>query len=237
MLSKHLPLYKRSIIFQHMNSRRTIWSYDRAKARLDALQKTIEDRKEDVIDGVVQGGFQKKQGGKKTAYRRPPMYFKGVHYDEEGRFLLLHHDGAQRYYKINVAVLFLFFGITLYNYVNNAQVFFGQEWLANLYMFAIQGGIIGLYIFSNRHIRQLHLLKGGQSVSITTYSNFGFTHNRPRILDISQLKGNRLFGSHKMNVYQLEYSYESAYAKLTRHRSFFYRPEYIADGALWKAVR
>ena len=40
-----------------------------------------------------------------------------------------------------------------------------------------------------------------------------------------------------MNVYQLEYSYKSSYAKLTRHKSFFYRPEYIASAPLWKAVR
>ena len=190
-----------------------------------------------MIDGVARGGFTNQQSTKKSAYRKPAQYFKGVHYDETGRFLVLHHEGAFKYYRMNVAILFLFLGATLYSYVYNAQVFFGKEWLANLYMFAIQGGIVGLYIFSNRHIRQLHLLKGGQSVSITTYSNFGFTHNRPRILDISQLQGNRLFGSQKMNVYQLEYSYKSSYAKLTRHKSFFYRPEYIASAPLWKAVR
>ena len=40
-----------------------------------------------------------------------------------------------------------------------------------------------------------------------------------------------------MNVYQLEYKYNATYSKLERSSSFFYRPEYIADGALWKAVR
>ena len=40
-----------------------------------------------------------------------------------------------------------------------------------------------------------------------------------------------------MNVYQLEYKYQSNYAKLTRQRSFFYRPEFISNPALWKAVR
>ena len=38
-------------------------------------------------------------------------------------------------------------------------------------------------------------------------------------------------------MYQLEYQYESSYAGITRRRSFFYRPEFIVDGALWKAVR
>ena len=123
---------------------------------------------------------------KKTtqAYRKPAMYFKKVEYDEQGRFCILHHNGALKYYRINIAILFLFLGATLYSYVNSPQVFFGKEWLANLYLFGIQGGIIGLYIFSNRHIRSLHLLKGGQSVEIKTYSNFGLTHNRARTLDI-----------------------------------------------------
>ena len=119
------------------------------------------------------------------AYRRPAMHFKNVVYDEDGKFLVLHHYGAERYYKLNVAVVMLFFGVTLYYYVYAPQVFFGKEWLANLYLFAIQGGLMGLYAFSNRHIRSLHLLKGGQSVSITTFSNFGLTFNRARVMDIN----------------------------------------------------
>ena len=74
-------------------------------------------------------------------------------------------------------------------------------------------------------------------MQIQTYSNYGLTYNRPRVLDITQLQGNRLFGSYKMNVYQLEYTCKSAYTKLTRRKSFFYRPEFISNGAIWKAVR
>ena len=40
-----------------------------------------------------------------------------------------------------------------------------------------------------------------------------------------------------LNVYQLEYAYKSAWAGITKSRSFFYRPEYIVDPALWKAIR
>jgi len=40
-----------------------------------------------------------------------------------------------------------------------------------------------------------------------------------------------------MRLYQLEYKYEATYSKLMRSSSFFYRPEFIADNALWKAVR
>jgi hypothetical protein len=40
-----------------------------------------------------------------------------------------------------------------------------------------------------------------------------------------------------MNLYQLEYSYKSSWANLTKRRSFFYRPEHISNVELWKALR
>ena len=70
--------------------------------------------------------------GKSNNYRRPPMHFPNVTYDSEGRFLVMHHYGAEYYYKINIAVLLIFFGAMTYNYVYYPQVFFGKEWLANL---------------------------------------------------------------------------------------------------------
>ena len=56
-------------------------------------------------------------------------------------------------------------------------------------------------------------------------------------MDINQLQGNRLLGSSSLRLYQLEYKYVSSYANITKKRSFFYRPEFIVDGALWKAIR
>jgi len=40
-----------------------------------------------------------------------------------------------------------------------------------------------------------------------------------------------------MRVFHLEYTYKASYSGLTRSRSFFYRPEYVADAGLWKAIR
>lgn len=186
---------------------KSIWTFDRAKERLEQLSRKIEDRKDGMQKQLYEGltyGLNSNQGQqqkKPQAYRRPPQYFKNVEYDQDGKFLIMHHYGAAKYYRINIAILFLFLGVTLWNYVKNSQVFFGKEWLANIYLFAIQGAIVGLYVFSNRHIRSLHLLKGGQNVEITTYSNFGLTVNRKKTLDISQLLGNRLFGPSSMRVY------------------------------------
>ena len=112
------------------------------------------------------------------------MIFNNIKYDEEGRFLLLHHMGAKKYIIMNFTILSCFFGVTLHNYVKNPQVFFGQEWLGKAYLSAMAGGIVGLWVFGNRQIRCLYLLKGGEKVGIETYSNFGLTYNRLRIIPV-----------------------------------------------------
>ena len=152
------------------------------------------------------------------------MHFKDVTYDESGRYLLMHHKGAYWYYKVNVAAVMLFFGVSLYAYMEKPDIYFNQDWVANTYLNTIQLGMLGAWLFSNRHIRSIHLLKGGKQVAITTYSNFGFTLNKARIIDISTLQGNRAVGSAKLNLYQLEYEAKGYFTGLTKHRSFFYRP-------------
>ena len=174
---------------------------------------------------------------KARSHQKEKMVFKNIKYDQEGRLLLLHHHGAKRYLIMNVGALSLFLGVTLYNYVKNPQVFFGKKWLANTYLFLIVGGLLGTWVFGNRQIRSLYLLRGGETVGIETYSNFGLTYNRLREVPVKDLQGNRLFGTKAMNLYQLEYTHKSTITGKVRSRSFFYRPEYIEDAALWKAVR
>lgn len=164
-------------------------------------------------------------------------FFPNIVFDKEGRYLLLHHKGAGIWYKANFVFLAGFLGLTVHNYVSNSAVFFEKKWFGKLYLGLILSGIAVWWLFSNRHIRCLYLLKGGTDVGIETYSNFGLTRNRLRILPISSLEGNRLFMSHRLNIYQLEYSYKSIIASLTKRRSFFYRPEFIVDQQLWKVVR
>ena len=107
-------------------------------------------------------------------------------------------------------------------------------------------GIVGLWSFSNRQIRSLYLLSKKaaaqlhpnapdlpQMVGIETYTNFGLTYNRLKTLPVNQFKGNRVFGAPSMNLYQLEYAYESKWAGITKRRSFFYRPEKIENRDLW----
>ena len=62
---------------------------------------------------------------KLNSSRKAKMFFKNVKYDEEGRYLLLHHMGARKYLILNFLGLAAFTGMTLVNYVNNPAVFFG----------------------------------------------------------------------------------------------------------------
>jgi TMEM70/TMEM186/TMEM223 protein family len=105
----------------------------------------------------------------------------------------MHNNGALKYYKMNITFLALFFGFTFYNFKMNAQVFFGKEWFAKGYLGFLMYSIFGLWVFSHKHIKSISLLKGGKEVSIETYSNFGLTYSRPKILPVSCLEGNRLF--------------------------------------------
>ena len=102
---------------------------------------TVNKDSLDLVSGTI---------SKFNTAKKAKMFFKNVAYDEEGRYLLLHHMGARKYLVMNFLGLAAFTGITLVNYVNNPQVFFGKEWLGKTYLFGIIGGIVGLWLFSNR---------------------------------------------------------------------------------------
>jgi hypothetical protein len=58
-----------------------------------------------------------------------------------------------------------------------------------------------------------------------------------KILPIDSLKGTRLFWSKEANIYQLEYTFGGRMTKLPKKRSYFYRPEHIANQELWNEVK
>ena len=148
----------------------------------------------------------------------------------------MHHYSASKYYKMNVTFLLLFLGVSYYNYKNFDAVFWNQRF-AKLYIGLIASGIIGTYLFANKHIQALYLLKGQKEIGIVTYSNFGMSYNRVRKVPIDQLKGNRLFWTESMNLYYLEYNFRGRMTNLVKQRSFFYRPEFITNKELWNEIK
>lgn len=81
------------------------------------------------------------------------------------------------------------------------------------------------------------MLKGQKELGIFTYSNFGLSYNRMRVVPVNQLKGSRLFWSKEMNVYQLEYNFQGRMTNLVKKRSYFYRPEHIVNQDLWNELK
>ena len=84
-------------------------------------------------------------------------------FDEEGRYLIMHHDGAAFYYKINMAFLAVFLGTAIYNYKVNKEVFFDNIYIGKTYIGITVLGIFGLWLFSNRHIKRVYLLSKQES--------------------------------------------------------------------------
>ena len=154
--------------------------------------------------------------------------------DDAGRLLLLHHRGASRYYKLNMAFLVIFFGVSLRNYYYNSAVFMSER-LGKLYLSILALGIAGVSIFGKRHIRNLYLDPNGKEVLVETYRGFGLLDSsKERVIKIKNLRGNRVFLTPALNVYQLEYIKEGRWQK---RRSLFYRPEFIADPEIWQRIR
>mmetsp|Transcript_32146 Transcript_32146/g.49160 ORF Transcript_32146/g.49160 Transcript_32146/m.49160 type:complete len:183 (-) Transcript_32146:13-561(-) len=149
----------------------------------------------------------------------------------------MHHFGAAKYYKINIIFLMAFLGLSYFNYKRNVNIFINDK-LANIYLGTLTGLIAALWLFSNKQIQALYLMKGSDRIGIRTYSNFGFTYNRMKFVPVEQLQGSRLMWKKEMNLYQLEYAFQGRFMKrLTKRRSYFYRPEFISDRALWDDLK
>lgn len=155
---------------------------------------------------MMRAGFSQRSATRNyTPIVKPSGYKKPVRmrieFDSNGRYLLMHQNGALWYYRVNALFIISFFSYSFYMYKANTQVFFGQAWLGKLYVGSLALSIVGLWLFANKHINNIWLLKGGKEVSIETYTNFGLTYARPKTLQVHQFEGNRLFLTQKLNLF------------------------------------
>ena len=63
----------------------------------------------------------------------------------------MHHESAGFYYKMNFVILALFFGFSFVTYKSNNEVFWDERF-GKFYLGVILSGIIGIWLFSNKHI-------------------------------------------------------------------------------------
>ena len=119
---------------------------------------------------------------------------------EGDRFLLMHHRGASRYYKINGCFLLFFLGLSVINYYRDQSIFFNKTG-GKLYIGLLASGVLFLFLFGNRQIKNLYLDMSGKNVIIDTHTMLGFAQGREKVIPVNSLKGRRLFWSPKMNLY------------------------------------
>ena len=77
--------------------------------------------------------------------------FEQIKFDSEGKFLVLHHEGAKKYYKFNLAILLFFFSTSLVTYKLNTAVFWNDTF-AKIYLGILITSIFGVWLFANKHI-------------------------------------------------------------------------------------
>ena len=75
--------------------------------------------------------------------------FENVEFDEDGKYLVMHHHSASKYYKLNVAAVSLFLAISIWNYKKNEAVFWNDRF-AKVYLGIIGTGLVGMYLFANK---------------------------------------------------------------------------------------
>ena len=75
--------------------------------------------------------------------------FENLDFDEEGKCLVMHHFGAAKYYKLNLAVVLFFFGFSYWTYKVSPDVFYNEK-LAKIYIGLIVSGLAGMWIFSHK---------------------------------------------------------------------------------------
>ena len=114
--------------------------------------------------------------------------------------------------------------------------------MGKVYLFGVATGLFMFYLWSNKHIQVMYLLKkqsknAQQKVGIMTYANFGLSYNKIIEVPVTQFRGSRSIGHQSMNLYFLEYNFFGKWTGITKRRSFFYRPEFVADRELWNQIK
>ena len=161
--------------------------------------------------------------------------YNNLKFDADGRLLLLSHESAGFYYKINFVFLSLWILFSFKSYKENKGFIFSNELLTKLYLGLIILGFTGLLLVSNRHLKHLYLNSNGTDVTIVLHKGFSFWYSE-KVINIHDLKGVKQVLSPSMRLFQLSYDYKSLTNKIKGNYMIF-RPQYVYDKDLWKLVR
>ena len=155
-------------------------------------------------------------------------------FDKEGKLLLISHESAGLYYKINFGFLLGWFLISLKNYKENDSFIFSNKTMTKMYMSSIGFAILLTFLMSNRHLRQLYLHSNGKDATVVHHKFFSLWYSE-NVVDIKSFNGVKSIMSSGMHLYQLDYSVKGWFKN--RETFMIFRPQYVHDLDVWKLVR
>lgn len=137
------------------------------------------------------------------------------------KILIFSHETARRYYKLNVLSLGGYF-IVCFCLLSNHD-YPDHLWKTTLaFGFASFSILVGIYIFSNRHINLIRLLKPSNNLTIRTFSKLTFGLDKEYqipLKNVELIKLKRFQISKKTNLYIL---HDKSKKKYFSFLNFFY---------------
>lgn len=76
-------------------------------------------------------------------------------FDKNGRMLLMSHESAAKYYKLNLSALILLFYLT--NKMKNSGPLADYPIVSNMYLGGLGSALLLTFLMSNRHARRIYL--------------------------------------------------------------------------------
>jgi hypothetical protein len=166
--------------------------------------------------------------------RKQESPFKELAFDKEGKLLLISHESAGFYYKLNFAFLFGWFVISYKNYKENDSFILSSKKVTQGYMGFISTLLLVSFLMSNRHLKKLYLHSNGKDITLVRHKFFSLWYSETKI-DIKSFNGVRAIFGNKLRLYQLDYTAQGLVRK--RNTYMIFRPQYVYDNDLWRLVR
>ncbi|CAI2380991.1 unnamed protein product [Moneuplotes crassus] len=155
-------------------------------------------------------------------------------FGKDGKMLLVGHNSAGFYYKVNFAFLLGWYLVSYFQKKSNPTYIFSNKHATNAYVYLIGAGLIATMLMSNRHLRYLYLHKNGTQCTVVMHKFFSLWYSEA-VVEISTFKGVRHMFKPSMGVYRLNYKIDGWFR--TRETYLIFRPEFVHDRDIWKLVR
>lgn len=188
-----------------MNSRLTSWLFKRMRTPISFQSLSARKTKHSTSSNLPPKSHSNLYHNFKRIPKEAPKAFSGeLRFDKDGKLLVLSHESAGYYYKLNFLFLAVWFWYSYRLYKEDRKYFLNNKYVGGAYVGGIGAALLFTVLMSRRHIRMLYLHKCGEQVSIISQWNHIFWYSE-RLINISSLRGVRHILSPRLHLYQLDY--------------------------------